>query len=654
MGERLRYLSVCSGIEAATQAWHPLGWQPVALSEIEAFPSAVLAHHYPHVPNWGDMTRFQEWPDADVDVLCGGTPCQSFSVAGLRQGLADPRGNLTLTFLSVARKYRPHYIVWENVPGVLSDKDDALGMFMSGLNELGYAIDCDILDAQYFGLAQRRRRVFFVCHSIAIGRQKKTPLFSNATGQFLSELLLSVLAEASDPSKLGAAISAWPARLTRRGLMPKMKCFGLPLETPPTKAGVSAFLQSLENDWAEALRQLPGALGRSELNCDLASAAPADDTADGALSAFRTDHQSSNIEKSWSDISDALCDLMSMSTTSTATRTTTTSEIYTCARLSLSIVQSIIRSTPSPQNYFDGDGSGLTALRAFTNYARQAASDLFGNLDGLCDWFGFIAEAEGAIRSLVGNLGDRANTGTLFPDAEGVRWYSAPCREAGQRPAPTISARPTGGGGLGTDFDLDGGLITLDAGFDVCGTLSDGAHNGGGLNGQDAYTGRILPVAHALRGEDFDASEDGTGRGTPLVAVAFAPQAGGKQTTLGFADDGAVQTLGANQTPAVAFDLAQITSAANRTRVAPELPASTLNAAGQMHVATPWAVRRLTPRECEALQGFPPDFTRIPYRGKPTELCPDGPRYKALGNSMAVNCMAWLGERIDEANGWCA
>ena len=159
----MRYLSVCSGIEAASAAWHELGWTPVAFSEIEPFPCAVLAHHYPHVPNWGDMTRFEEWPDADVDVLVGGTPCQSFSVAGLRKGLADPRGNLALTFLAIADKYRPGWILWENVPGVLSSEGGAdFEAFLGGMGELGYGWAYRVLDAQYFGLAQRRRRVFVV------------------------------------------------------------------------------------------------------------------------------------------------------------------------------------------------------------------------------------------------------------------------------------------------------------------------------------------------------------------------------------------------------------------------------------------------------------------------------------------------------------
>lgn len=153
---------MCSGIEAATVAWDALGWEPAFFSEIEPFPCALLAHHYPDVPNFGDMTKFQEWPDADIDVLVGGTPCQAFSVAGLRRGLADPRGNLTLTFLAIAERYRPEWVVWENVPGVLSDRTGAFGAFLGGLAELGYGWAYRVLDAQYFGLAQRRKRVFVV------------------------------------------------------------------------------------------------------------------------------------------------------------------------------------------------------------------------------------------------------------------------------------------------------------------------------------------------------------------------------------------------------------------------------------------------------------------------------------------------------------
>ena len=162
----MRYGSVCSGIEAATVAWDSLGWTPVFFSEIEPFPCAVLKHHYPAVPNYGDMTKFAEWPNESIDVLVGGTPCQSFSVAGLRAGLADPRGNLMLTYLAIADRYRPEWLVWENVPGVLSSNGGRdFGTFLAGLGELGYGFAYRILDAQYFGVAQRRRRVFVVANA---------------------------------------------------------------------------------------------------------------------------------------------------------------------------------------------------------------------------------------------------------------------------------------------------------------------------------------------------------------------------------------------------------------------------------------------------------------------------------------------------------
>ena len=146
-------------------AWHPLGWQAAWYSEIEPFPSAVLKHHYPTVPNYGDMTQYEAWPNEPINLLVGGTPCQSFSVAGLRKGLADPRGNLMLTYGAIAKRYRPKWLVWENVPGVLSSNGGRdFGTFLGMLAELGYGFAYRVLDAQYFGVAQRRRRVFVVGH----------------------------------------------------------------------------------------------------------------------------------------------------------------------------------------------------------------------------------------------------------------------------------------------------------------------------------------------------------------------------------------------------------------------------------------------------------------------------------------------------------
>lgn len=481
----MRYLSVCSGIEAATQAWHPLGWDPVAFSEIEKFPSAVLAHHYPSVPNWGDMTKFEEWPDEPIDLLCGGTPCQSFSVAGLRQGLADPRGNLALTFLAIAKRYRPRWICWENVPGVYSanshespdscppdidldgpdapedgeeisvvdeyeaDEDHAFACFLAGLQELGYGVAYRTLDAQHvrthrfpFAVPQRRRRVWVVAY-------------------------------------LG--------------------------------------------DWRRA-------------------------------AAVLFDRES-------------------------------------------------LSGHPAPRRE-TGKGS---ACGIEFGPSRNGFTDVNPTLDTRCK--------DGPIRNqLAGAVLTANGVGTCGADDNQGQAGHLICANSG------------------------------DAGY--CLTAS-------AQGSLDAETETLLTVAHSLRGEGFDASEDGTGRGTPIVPVAFDC----KGTQVQFSTDGAAPTLrsmGHNHShqnagghAAVAFDLRGREGGAM-----PEGPHETANmraasgGSSRSYVAQPHAVRRLTSRECERLQGFPDDFTAIPWRGKPADQCPDGPRYKALGNSWAVNVADWVGERI--------
>ena len=187
----MRYLSVCSGIEAASVAWKPLGWSPIAFSEIEGFPSAVLSHHYPDVPNLGDMTRYAEWPEdllLQVDAVVGGPPCQAFSVAGYKASLDDDRGQVTLAYVrmidhidAVRTKHGlpPTIAVYENVPGLLTTKDNAFGALVGALVGADEAVEpqgrwpraglvCGprrrvgyrVLDAQYFGVPQRRRRLF--------------------------------------------------------------------------------------------------------------------------------------------------------------------------------------------------------------------------------------------------------------------------------------------------------------------------------------------------------------------------------------------------------------------------------------------------------------------------------------------------------------
>ena len=155
------YGSVCSGVGAPELAWHGLGWRASFMSEIDKFPRAALQHHWPDVALHGDFTTIQDGDYEPIDLLVGGTPCQSFSVAGLRGGMDDDRGNLALEYLRLAQRLRPKWLVWENVPGVLSSNEGRdFGSILGGMAELGYGWAYRILDAQYFGVPQRRRRVF--------------------------------------------------------------------------------------------------------------------------------------------------------------------------------------------------------------------------------------------------------------------------------------------------------------------------------------------------------------------------------------------------------------------------------------------------------------------------------------------------------------
>lgn len=422
------YGSVCSGIEAATAAWHPLGWRPAFFSEIDAAPRAVLTHHYPDVPLHGDFTTIGADDYGPIDLLVGGTPCQSFSVAGLRGGLVDERGNLALEYLRLAGRKRPRWLVWENVPGVLSSNGGGdFGAILGGLVELGYGFVYRVLDAQHLGVPQRRRRVFVVGH-------------------------------------LG--------------------------------------------DW------------------------------------------------------------------------------------------------------------------------RRAAAVLFER------------------HSLSG--------------------HSPPRREKG----PSVAALTANGvGTCGADDNQGqaGHLIPQGCGGEVAPTLNAAFGSKLGLDNQHIDAGAGLFVAHSLRAEGFDASEDGTGRGTPLVPVqlvadtltsngdahsgyrdekGLVPVAFGGQMSTPMWDTNLSQTLQAKNPQAVAFTCSEQSNGFAWERdiagcLDAQVPNDTSNIQRGVRIGS--AVRRLTPRECERLQGFPDDFTLVPYRGG---MMKDGPRYKMLGNSMAVPCMRWIGERI--------
>ena len=463
----ITYGSVCSGIEAASVAWHPLGMKADWLAEIEPFPSAVLAYHYPNTPNHGDMTKLAGLVLARKiqapDVLVGGTPCQAFSVAGMREGLSDPRGALTIKYVELADaidyvraidRKPPAVTVWENVPGVLSDKGNAFGCFLGALagedSELHpsgkrwtdagcvygpkRAIAWRILDAQHFGLAQRRRRVFVV----ASAREGFDPA--------------SVLFERD-----GLRRDSPP----RRGEVKEVAAL--------TANGVGTC--GADDNQAQAGHLIAGTLNA---NGKAAGSATQQDAEAGLL---------------------------------------------------------VVHGTQDP-----GTSKHL-AFALGRNHGQENAVLAF-----TCKDYG-------------------ADAGPIAPTLRAMGHNSSHANAGGQ--------------------------------LAVC------------------VTGDIT---HTLKAEGFDGSEDGTGRGQPIVA--FTQNSRSEVRHIG--GDG--QIVGAL--------------------------AAEAGAQQQNYLASTSMVRRLTPCECERLQGFPDNYTSIPWRKKPESECPDGPRYKAIGNSKAVPVVRWIGKRL--------
>lgn len=539
----ITYGSVCSGIEAATVAWHPLGWRAAWYAEIEPFPCAVLAHHYPETPNHGDMTRLAAMVLSGKipppEVLVGGTPCQAFSVAGMREGLADPRGALTIKYVELldaidhvrTKRGQPEATcLWENVPGVLSDKGNAFGCFLGALvgeseelqppggkwKDAGCVygptrtVAWRVLDAQYFGLAQRRRRVFVV----ASARAGFDPL----------EVLFEREGVRRDtPPRRGEGQDL----AGRAPFGPALQCgcgyvFGLNLGhygCPNCEGG--------EGPAVEVLAGVP-AYGGHSLQGDVSQSA---------------------------------------TLTAKDTRLDMESETF-CLQ---DRVAGTLRSTDGGSDVDHGMAGHLVAGTLQAN-----------------------GKAAGSATPQDAESGMLVVHGTQDPDV--LHGLAHPLgRNSGQENALLAFSCKDHGADAG---DLAPTLRAMGHG---------GSHPNAGGQVAVCITGEIT---HTLKAEGFDASEDGTGRGQPIVNCR---------------------------------EVAQTLTSSYGKQVD-----STNSAKGPNVVSQPGSVRRLTPRECEWLQGFPGDHTRIPYRGKPADECPDGPRYKAIGNSKAVFVVRWIGRRIQQ------
>ena len=577
----MRFGSVCSGIEAASVAWHPLGWEAAWLSEIEPFPCAVLKHHYPNVPNFGDMTllpdRILSGEVEAPDLFCGGTPCQAFSVAGLRNSLDDARGNLSLTFVGIAnaidhvrsvRRDAPAIIFWENVPGVLNTKDNAFGCFLAALageteqivppgdkwTNSGCVfgpqrtVAWRVLDAQYFGVAQRRRRVFVV----ASARED----FDPTEVLFEFEGLRRDIAPSRQARKVTPTISSSGTGVSRVGFNCEDEWF---IETPVVGA-------------------LDTECGGNKMNHQTINRGhllPVSSFYESSLAQYREANVSGTIKASGGVAGGG-------------------SETF-LAQPTYAIQGSMIGRSDNagPQ----GDGINVEVCFTQNTIDRHAV-------------------AQPIPLNTMNLLGREID--------DGRRGFGI--GEAGD-PSPTLTknhshavAQPI--------LQIVGAL--------ACNTGPNGHDAGNFACNQAVDAGHVIPVAQPIAFEPGKMKRLGYGNAEPGLSHALRADAGDNQLAVAY-----------NIAPGKGElkDDIHITDA----HVSKTIDASGSNPAmhqGGAAIVQTMAVRRLTPVECERLQGFPDNYTNIPWR-KAAES-PDGPRYKALGNSWAVPVVAWIGKRIQE------
>lgn len=545
----MRYLSVCSGIEAASVAWDTLGWKAVGFSEIEAFPCAVLSERFPDVPNFGDMTKYADWPlkEGDFDILIGGTPCQSFSVAGLRKGLADPRGNLALVYLGIVDRFKPKWVVWENVPGVLSSGDGKdFGAFLSGLSELGYGFAYRVLDAQYFGVAQRRRRVFVIGHREdwrlaagvlfeSEGNSRNYPQRGRNREKSTQDILQGIEAPGT--------ISVTRANTMSNGI-------GVRLESAPTldTTGPCAIITQAD----------PEAIGL-DYECNSSS------------------------------IDDAIGPLLKGSPTGGG------HPLPAVMCPSQPEVQSIHETGQG--FWVESDVAGT--LRAEGENRPSRPSHVIAHTLTAC------------------HRSSEDGCGRGIPLVEAKAPVVAPLNL--QNVIRHNETETRTGVGIG---DVSDPAFTLQAGH----------HHGVIVAEQDAPE-----VATCIRSSGTGTAriEDQTGQDNVVAVLIEQPLALANCLTRRM-HKGINSTVDEGQTPIIASTITRHN--ADNVSTAGANP-GVVNA-----ISANSGVRRLTPVECERLQGFPDNWTAINFRGH----CPaaDGPRYRALGNSMAVPVIRWIGQRI--------
>lgn len=737
----MRYFSCFSGIEAASVAWEPLGWTPVGFSEIDPFASAVLAHRFPNVRNYGDITKHHEWDigRGSVDVLVGGSPCQAFSVAGLRKGLDDPRGQLTLVYLQLAARLEPEWIVWENVPGVLSaDGGRAFGAFLGGLAELGYGFAWRVLDARFFGVPQRRRRVFLVARRAGDWQRPGEVLLEPAglcwNPAASGEARQEIARAASDGARAsGIVYGGSDQRYSDTVTSKWAKQSGGP-------AGNETGLFVAHPDVPDVMSTLDGQSGGQSLcnqfvdsGCCIPGEVKPIAFGQGSFAQY-VEGECSTLRAAGGDLGGGSENIVVQPTAiqgnligrdqggPQGVGCSDSGTMYTLTRGDVHGVAIPIqdgREIEKAQNGFGVGDAGDPAYTLDTTGAQSIAFSqnqreevrILGDCAGALSGPGthqatYVAQAADVrtgrlVGEISGTICAKGSGGwsnhminpVLVPHAfystggtHGLESKPDVCpplkvgSSIGIPSPPSVmytldmqgckgnanvgdgSVSPTLGRPSGTDchavvYGIDG---EMNASESIIGPLKRGGEGGRSESVAIPIDGR-----NAMRDPEKhdEVNRQGVGVGVPgdpahtvttacVHAVAFsckedASDASDIAPTMRAMSHDQSHANGGGQL-AIAFKPGA--SADSRSIGASFDCAPTLESGGggnnKPAVATAMVVRRLLPVECERLQGFPDGWTDVPYRGKPA---PDGPRYKALGNSMAVPCMAWIGRRIQFA-----
>jgi DNA-cytosine methyltransferase len=772
-------------MEAASVAWHHLGWKPVAFSEIEPFPCAILKHHftqpnYPYdVPNLGSLTEFNTWPlsTGDVDLLVGGTPCQSFSVAGKRGGLNDPRGQLMFSFLELAAKLQPKYVLWENVPGALSSgqpKGSDFGCLLQGLVERGYGVAYRILDAQHFGVPQRRRRVFVVAHRDPVTGtgdwRAAAEILSIAQGLrgYLAKGKQARKGSSADAESGAGADRKWPADTActlnaafgeKQGLedqhalggaslfvmssgqanaaiskdvahtlnathetqtvaMPvcatgeKTHCLTASSGKGTTEDGTgrgtpividrAAFNQGENAQYephigeSEVMDSLvargPHAVGIPAMMFKIRGGSPVETGEQGGTPgkgagkgflgseekaftiatspdqwlaqpiAYSFDSLASNSMKSSNPNSGCReVDLAKTIDTSNACPSKNQGGI--------GIVQSVIpiqdgREMEKNQN---GMGVGNPGDPAYTidTTGAQAAAVPFRKSKRACSSTDNETWVEAEASNTLNNF-DLGDTRTTHAVVQGVDLYNqtltgdlhVPLRTAGGHGAPAC-IEPIQPQGFAIREDSKNNTFHAKP-IDVSTCVTSVQASAQSHHMQSFVVQSCSDVAPTVTSSGPPYSRTGNERveaealvatSQPHIVQASELRLRGQitekevcPTLTADAKQGDTEPLAVH---AISFQPGNLRRKGGADPSSETFPTLTKDSGDQSpHVAAAMAVRRLTPVECERLQGFPDNWSRISWKGKPAEECPDGPRYKACGNSMAVPVMRFIGEAI--------